>query len=230
MEEGFIVRADRKRPASFQGGEFVECDASFLPFRGGTFYAVIANHCLEHFDDLTATLAEIARVLRRDGCLYVAVPDASTVTDRLYRRLFHGGEHVNQFRSAPELARLITCATGLPLIATLVLHSSLHFLQGKRFHPRPPRRMWLIGNGNSRCIAILTYALRIIDKMFGTRLSVYGWALYFGNVPSPVEVRQWTNVCVDCGVGYPAAHFERHSFLSSYRCSQCGAWNLITKD
>lgn len=228
--DGLIIRADRARPSAFDGGEFVECDASALPFRAESFFAVIANHSLEHFDDLPGTIAEIARILRPDGCLYIAVPDASTLTDRLYRWLFHGGEHVNAFRSAPELARTISVATGFPLVATLVLHSSLRFLQGKRFHPRPPRRMWLIGNGNSRCIAILTYALRRIDRIFGTRLSVYGWALYFGNIPSPVEPREWTNVCVDCGVGSPATHYEDRGFFPSYRCEQCGAWNLFTKD
>lgn len=54
-----------------------------------------------------------------DGFLFVAVPDASTVTDRLYRWLAGGpapgGGHVNAFTSADETARRIEKAVGLPL-------------------------------------------------------------------------------------------------------------------
>ncbi len=230
------VRTDRERTPNFDGGEFVEADASALPFAAQTFHAVIANHSLEHFDNLSGAISEIGRVLRRDGCLYMSVPDASTFTDRLYRWLFHGGQHVNAFCSAPELGRMIGDATGLPHVATLQLYSSLCFLQRSRFHPRPPRRMWLIGNGDSRCIAILTFVLRVLDKIFATRMSVYGWALYFGNVPSPIEPREWKNVCVDCGTGFSEAWLvasggvRRRFGFRSYYCPQCRAWNLLTPD
>jgi SAM-dependent methyltransferase len=231
------VRTDREPPADRLSGEYVEADASSLPFRDESFHAVICNHGLEHFDNLAGALSEIARVVRRDGCLYVAVPDASTLSDRLYRWVFHGGGHVNPFRSAPELARIITRSTGLPLIAIVVLHSSLLFLQRSRFHPRPPRRLWVIGNGNSRCIALLTWFLRMFDDVFSTRASVYGWALYFGQVPSPVEARDWRNVCVRCGSASSEERLVsegdvRRSFLlwKSYCCLQCGEWNLLTRD
>jgi|SRR5580700_2083122 SAM-dependent methyltransferase len=235
--KALTVRTDRERPPDHLSGEYVEADASRLPFRAGSFHAVICNHGLEHFDNLADALSEIARVVRRDGCLYVAVPDASTVTDRLYRWLFQGGGHVNAFRSAPELARTVSESTGLPCVATLTLYSSLLFLQRFRFHRRPPRPLWLIGNGNSRCIALLTWFLRVFDNVFSTRTSVYGWALYFGRVPSAVEVREWRNVCVRCGHGSSEARLIAESdvrrsllFWRSYRCLQCGEWNLLTPD
>jgi Methyltransferase domain len=230
------VRVDRERPSNFDSGEFVEADAGALPFAPQSFHAIIANHSLEHFDNLSGAIAEIGRVLRRDGSLYISVPDASTFTDHLYRWLFRGGQHVNAFNSAPELARIISSATAHPHVATLTLYTSLCFLQRSRFHPRPPRRMWMIGNGDSRCIALLTYALRVFDNIAGTRATVYGWALYFGNVASPIEPREWRNVCVDCGTGYPEAWLvefgsvrSRFGFRS-YRCPQCRAWNLLTRD
>jgi SAM-dependent methyltransferase len=235
--KALTVRTDCERPPDHLSGEYVEADASRLPFRAGSFQAVICNHGLEHFDNLPDAIGEIGRVVRRDGCLYVAVPDASTVTDRLYRRLFHGGGHVNAFRSAPELARLISESTGLPLVATLTLHSSLVFLQGSRFDGRPSGGAGLIGNTKSRCIALLTWFLRVFDDVFSTRAGVYGWALYFGQVPSTVEVREWRNVCVRCGHASSEARLlaesdVRRSLLlwRSYRCLQCGEWNLLTPD
>jgi len=235
--KALTVRADRERPPDHLSGEYVEADASRLPFRAGSFHAVICNHGLEHFDNLADAISEIGRVVRRDGCLYVAVPDASTVSDRLYRWLLHGGGHVNPFRSAPELARIISESTGLPCVATLVLHSSLLFLQRSRYNGRPPRRLLVIGNGNSRCIALFTWFLRKFDDVFSTRTGVYGWALYFGQVPAAVEAREWRNVCVRCGIASSEGQLMAEGdvrrsllFWKSYRCLQCGEWNLLTPD
>jgi SAM-dependent methyltransferase len=231
------IRTDRRRPPDIESGEFVQAHAAQLPFRAGSFQAVICSHSLEHFDELASVLAEIGRVVDRDGCLFVSVPDASTLTDRLYRWLFQGGEHVNAFTSAPAVAQMISESTGLPLAATLVLHSSLSFLQRSRFHPRPPRRMWLIGNGNLRCLAAITFVLRMVDKIFSTRSTMYGWGFYFGRLRSSVEIREWKNVCVGCGTGYPENYLIVNAkvrrtfvFLRCYNCPLCGVWNLLTHD
>lgn len=63
----------------------VSSDAARLPFPRHTFPAVICNHSLEHIGQLPEALHEIGRVLRPDGALYVAAPDVTTLTDRLYR-------------------------------------------------------------------------------------------------------------------------------------------------
>lgn len=230
-----IVRLDRLFTTT--GADFVQADAARLPFRNGTFDAVIANHCLEHMDDADGVLREIGRVARRGGALYIAVPDGSSLTDRIYRWIYHGGEHVNLFRSAEDLASRITAATGLELGATRVLHTSLFFLNGALFKPRPPRRLWLFANGDPRLIACLTYVLRLADRLLGVRLSVYGWAMYFGCLREPVETAAWTNVCVGCGVGRSAAALiskglvRRRLFLpASYSCPTCRTWNLFTWD
>jgi SAM-dependent methyltransferase len=230
-----IVRLDREPPER-RGGNPIQGDATHLPFADHTFDAVIANHSLEHMDALAVVLKEISRVVRRHGSFYVAVPDASTFTDRLYRWIYHGGGHVNAFRSAGELSRLIAATTGLPCVATRVLHTSLSFLHRAHFHPRPPRRLWLLANGNPRFIAALTYGLRIVDRLFPTRFSVYGWAFYFGNVPEQIETTPWTNVCIECGAGHSVSSLivndrvRRHLFgFKSYHCPDCGAWNPFTK-
>src|SRR4051794_24946691 len=80
-----VVRLDRDAPPTAPGADFVQADAARLPFASDSFDAVIANHSLEHFDQLDSVLGEIGRILHASGALYVAVPDASTLTDRIYR-------------------------------------------------------------------------------------------------------------------------------------------------
>ena len=228
-----IVRLDRASHPAASG--FVQGDATRLPFRSGSFDAVIANHCLEHIDDVDRVIREIGRVTRRGGSLYVSVPDGSSWTDRIYRWMFHGGEHVNQFTSADELASRISASTGFRLAAVRVLHSSLWFLNRARFGSRAPRKLLLFGNGSPRVIAWMSYGARSMDRVLGTRLSVYGWALYFGHVTTAIHTEPWTNVCVGCGTAQSAAALESNSrvrgrLFRSYTCPACGAWNLFTPD
>ena len=51
---------------------FLVADAQEIPFRDGTFDAVLANHMLYHVPDVSRALSEAARVLRPDGRLYAA--------------------------------------------------------------------------------------------------------------------------------------------------------------
>jgi SAM-dependent methyltransferase len=226
-----VVRLDRKMPSPPTRSGFIQADAAHLPFADSSFNAIVSNHSLEHMDDLAGVLKEMGRVLRRDGSLYVAVPDASTFSDRLYRWIYQGGGHINGFRSATGLEEEIGKATGLRLNGTRVLCTSFGFLDRRLFLPRPPRRLWLVGNGNPKLIAVLSYAARVFDRLWRSRLSVYGWALYFGNIGEEVETSIWTNVCVYCGAAHPAAILVTHGrFLKSYHCPECGAWNLFTND
>src|SRR5689334_15172904 len=95
---GTVIRSDLElRAETPLGGLVCCCDAQSLPFASESFDAVILNHSLEHITDPKAVLSEIRRVMRRPGYLYVAVPDASPLTDRLYRWIARGGGHVNFF-------------------------------------------------------------------------------------------------------------------------------------
>lgn len=232
-----VARLDLERPAGGAPDGFVQADAARLPFADGSFDAVIANHSLEHIHDLDEALQEIGRVVRSDGSLYVAVPDASTFSDRLYRWVYHGGGHVNPFRSAETLASEISRVTGLRPAGRRALHSSFEYLNQYRFLPRPPRRLWLVGHGNRGCIMLLSFAARWIDRVFHTRLSVYGWALYFGNVGEAIESAPWSNVCVGCGMGFSAGWLKacnqvrrRFVVFPSYLCPSCNSWNFFTPD
>jgi len=229
-----VVRLDRDAPRG-RDAMFVRGDAASLPFANGAFAAIVSNHSLEHFDDLDGALREIGRVIGRGGALYVGVPDAATLTDRLYRWLGRGGGHVNAFTSAAKLAEVIERATGLKLVATRTLCSSLSFLN-RKIAPRPlPLRMWLVGGGYQQTLFLWAWLSRRLDRWFGTRSSVYGWALYFGAIAEPAETATWVNVCIRCGSGYAADFLRSQGLvrgmlpaLRIYRCPQCGAANPFT--
>jgi SAM-dependent methyltransferase len=230
-----VVRADLERQTP-QTPNFVQADAARLPFADRCFDLVISNHSLEHFDDLAGSLQEIGRIVKPTGALYVAVPDATTISDRLYRWLARGGGHVNPFSSAEDLAGMIARATGLRHVATRVLCTSLACLNRRNRRARPPRRLLLLGGGTQTSLLLITYALRLADRFLGTRASVYGWALYFGNVDAAVDRTAWSNVCVRCGAGHPSAWLlhqrmaTRGLRLPTYRCPQCRTLNFFTDD
>ena len=225
-----LERGDRELP------NFVQSDAAHLPFPADSFDAVISNHSLEHFENLAECLAEIGRVVKRDGALYVAVPDGTTISDRLYRWLASGGGHVNFFSSDRELAQTIEHAIGLKHVATRTLCASLSCLNRRNRRTRAPRRLWLIGGGTPASLLFLTYFFRLADRFLDTRLSIYGWALYFGNVETPVDCRTWTNVCIRCGSGHASDWLRqqdmvrRRLIVSTYCCPNCGSTNLFTED
>jgi SAM-dependent methyltransferase len=208
-----------------------------LPFAARTFDLVISNHSLEHFDDLDGALREIGRVVKPGGALFVAVPDSSTFSDRLYRWLASGGGHVNPFTSADALGARIAQACGLRLLAIRTLCTSLACLNRKNRTSRAPRRLLILAGGREPVLVLLTYVLRELDRILKTRLSVYGWALYFSNIDTPIERRTWTNVCVRCGSGHSSRWLDddlqvvrREWLVSTYRCPSCGAANLFTRD
>lgn len=230
-----VIRIDLERPDT-QASDFVQADAASLPFPTACFDAVISNHSLEHFDNLAASLEEIARVAKPTGSLYVAVPDATTISDRLYRWLARGGGHVNAFTSSSDLALQIERATRLKHIATRTLCTSLSCFNRKNRRTRAPRRLILIGGGTQISLRLLTYFFRLMDRIFRTRLSVYGWAFYFGSIATPIDLRTATNVCVRCGSGHPSAWLLQNRdvghrfFLPTYRCPTCHTTNLFTND
>lgn len=56
--------------------QFIQADATCLPFRGSCFDRVIASEILEHLESDLKALFEIARLLS-DGCAILSVPNAS---------------------------------------------------------------------------------------------------------------------------------------------------------
>ena len=69
---------------------FCRGDALRLPFRDRIFTTVVSIETIEHLPDHSAFLAELRRVLVRDGILILSTPD-KIVEDRL----FHNPHHIN---------------------------------------------------------------------------------------------------------------------------------------
>jgi SAM-dependent methyltransferase len=230
------VRVDLTRPKR-KTGPFVQADAVRLPFRSRTFDAVILNHCVEHFVSLKPALQEIGRVIKREGAACVTVPDARTLTDRIYRKVYRNqGGHVNLFASAAELEKMLSWYFGLPHVATRTLFSSLSFLNRKNTRDGQVRRSMRLRGLSEPILALAIGAARVADRLFQTRTGVYGWAFYFGSMGEPVDVQPLPNVCVRCGQAHPCQMLEKSGrvskrlLLRSYRCPDCGAFNVLARD
>jgi len=210
-----------------------------LPFPSHAFDAVIANHSLEHFNRLDDAFRELGRVVKPEGSLYIGVPDASTFADRLYR-LYRwpasGGGHVNAFRSQEDLITQTEQYTGQRFRAGRVLKTALAMLNRRNRAAPAPRKLALLGGGRESVLRLWSIISRLADRWLGTRLSVYGWALYFGTLTEEVARLPWSNVCVRCGSGcssnwlLSSDQVRRKWLLKSYTCQGCGAWNFFTRD
>ena len=234
-ERLLIVRADLK--SAHQDGCFVQTDAARLPFRARTFDAVILNHSLEHFDQLKPALQEIGRVVKQNGAVYAAVPDAKTLTDRIYRKVYaDAGGHVNLFGSQTELEQMLAWYFGLPHVATRLLCSSLAFWNRKNTRDAGVRRQMQWPAMPERILGWLVAMLRVSDRRFHTRAGIYGWALYFGFFPEKVDPTPRANVCIRCGQAHTSQSLldlnmvQKRLWLRSYRCPDCGAQNPFAND
>jgi SAM-dependent methyltransferase len=230
-----LFSADLFLPGKIQKGiRFVQADAGSLPFASRSFDAIVLNHTLEHFERLKPALQEIGRVIRADGAIYAAVPDATTFSDRLYRKLFRNrGGHVNQFGSEAELAKMLAWYFGLRPAGSRTLCASLTFLNSSARNPgtgqlRIPFRL------PERLLLYLTWLLRAADRRLGARLTIYGWALYFGNLQERVDPTLRTNICIRCGQAHPSdwllslgAVRQRRWLFDHYKCPGCGARNIF---
>jgi SAM-dependent methyltransferase len=122
---GMLEQARTNLEVTGRPFHFEVIDAQCIPFSGGTFDAVIANHMLYHVPDRTKALGEIRRVLRPGGRLF-----ASTVGRGHMREMV---ELIGRFD--PELeawgagglaAETITLENGAAQLSPLFTDISLH--------------------------------------------------------------------------------------------------------
>ena len=229
-----VIQVDLEARTQTGRALFVQADASQLPFRNASFDFVIANHSLEHFERLDVSIRELTRVLKPDGGLYDAVPDASTLCDKLYRWLASGRGHVNPFVKASDLKEKLSQATGLPCRGTVDLHTGFSYLNRTK-NSKIPTKAWLIGGGYEPILRLASLLFRLFDRTFATRLSVYGWAYYFGSL-EPGNLASRTNVCIRCGAGHPSSQLIEQGRVTSkritksYPCPNCTSKNFFLAD
>lgn len=232
VPQGCVIHADLDAiPAIPAGpGLFVRCDSHQLPFAAHSFDLVIAAHCLEHFARAPVALGEVGRVLKPGGILYVTVPDATTLTDRIYRWLYLGGGHVNAFTGPAQVAGLVATHAGLPLRATRTLYSSLSFLTRDRVRQLPRRRRYVFPGLGASWVSLLLALLSVPDRLLGTRLTVYGWEFHFRQNALVVEFDGDGFVCSQCGAAC-SGEWLRHRnafrvWQLCFRCPDCDTFNF----
>jgi len=215
--------------SAFEHGGVVALGQS-LPFPAAVFDLVICHHVLEHVAELDGTLAEIRRVLKPSGRMFVSVPNGFGLCDGIYRWVFEGGDHVNRFRR-DELTAKIESAVGLRLARWQKLYSSFAYLFRIRYlspavMPNLPRRLRAVARLPSKLRLAVQAALyvgtRVADRLAGVDWALYGWSLYFDRAGGPVEEDPpFVNVCLNCGSGHAARDLARHRRVF-YQCPTCG--------
>jgi SAM-dependent methyltransferase len=199
-----------------------------MPFDSASFDYVICHHVLEHIAAPKRALHEVARVLKPDGGLSIAVPDGRGLCDGIYRYLFEGGGHVNRFRR-PEIVELVERTTSLRLVRWRKLYSSFSYLSTMLplLDVPPPdlqARLRRLRHVPKRAIRAAHAALYLGSRLFGDGL--YGWAFYFErSAGDPVELPAMVNVCVHCGTGSPSSTLRRLGHFTAL-CPSCNSRTL----
>jgi ubiquinone/menaquinone biosynthesis C-methylase UbiE len=87
VSKHMVELARRRLP---EAAERLRCGTmAELPFRDGSFDAVVASGSLEYADDLGHALTELARVLRPGGSAVVSFPDHSALSVKVRARLIY---------------------------------------------------------------------------------------------------------------------------------------------
>jgi len=194
---------------------YVKSLSDQIPLASHSVDAVICNHTLEHFTNYMKALQEIGRTLKPDGYIWISIPNGYGFDDLLYRGVYAGGGHVNRF-SFQSMVDAVEKSTGLPLLQSNLLFSSFTYLT--KLKP---------------AVFVLNAGTRTIDKLLGTRLSLYGWGFVFGRDGSRLTpIYSYFNVCCKCGAGDPfdrlaSTNVRRRLGFSFYNCLHCGASNVL---
>lgn len=210
-------------------------DSDALPLASGTIDFIVCNHCLEHVAHIRESLAELARVLKPDGFVWISVPNGFGFDDALYRLLYDGGGHVNRF-SFQGLKNAVE-SNGLRLIQHNTLTSSFIYCNrpDDAAWPYLPRRSKVLHTIRVlRPIAVTLNAVtRLLDRSFHTQLSQYGWGFLFTKGPTVLQfpLPSYFNVCASCGSGHGIQTLRsvayRRWVVSFYRCPRCNQPNLL---
>ena len=224
-----VQKARREHPAV----RYYETSASDLSaVAASSVDAVVANNTFEHFDDIPGVLQELQRVLKRDAYIYAALPDGNGYDDRLYRWLWNGGGHVNQFGFDEFVALVCDTLAGFQLDSSIEISSGFNYLRPvspETAHQARPSARWVVSH--PRCSVLVRNALAVgsvaCDAAFGSHTHRYGFGYYFSrghegeNRLQFPRANMWT--CIECGT---VLRPER-SLPERLRCQNCGASNIV---
>lgn len=101
---------------------FVQGDAQRLPFLDESFDYVLSLGSIEHYEQPELGIAEMARVVRREGLVGILVPNAYSLLHTLYvwrhGTAFDDGQPIQRYATRREWIRMIE-ANDLTIIATV---------------------------------------------------------------------------------------------------------------
>jgi arsenite methyltransferase len=126
-----LERARKKIARRGAANAFVhETDAATLPFRDGTFDAVVSNLGVNNFDDPPGVLAEARRCCRPDAQLVIASNVIGTMAE-VYAALREALDEIGVADAAARVERLVNARTSVAKLSALV--------EGAMFAPREVR-------------------------------------------------------------------------------------------
>jgi SAM-dependent methyltransferase len=235
LDLGRTLSTERLR---LKNASFVRATSDEIPLATRSIDAVICHHTLEHFDNFRKTLREMDRILKDRGLIWVAIPDGYSFDDRLYRFVFAGGGHVNQF-TRTQLVNEVHNLTRFRLLQEVDLFSSFIYLKKPTaeeypYYPPRARALFYIPNGFGVVGVLAINALtRVLDKVFASRFSQYGWGFVFAGDGVSLEPlhRSYFNVCSRCGAGFQASRIRVDGQLRNlcgiglYACPHCKQLN-----
>lgn len=135
-------------------------NSSFEDFQTEEKYDIIMlNHVLEHFLDPRAAMDKLSKLLKKDGILYVRVPDHDSFDRRVYNKNWpaYGYYHISNF-SAQSL-RLLFEDFGLEVLETKkYISDKIPGIMRKLMIMSPLKRLF-VKKFNGRTITIIGRAL-----------------------------------------------------------------------
>lgn len=182
---------------------YQQARAEALPYPDAAFDLVIANFVMEHVADFPAALREVARVVRAGGHFYMAVPNARSFEDALYRGLYRGGGHL-QRHTFESLIAAVYRATPLKLTAYAEWPAGFTFLQDRE--------------GLRALVAIISDAC---EEALGVDISTGSNYLFVFRRERGIGWRSIARVCGYCG--HPAS--AEGTGDGAWRCPACGKVN-----
>ena len=209
-----IVAVDNQNQAGSRDifkGRFAQADAGALPFASNQFDLAVANFVFEHFLNPAEVLREIQRILKPEGCLYVAIPSSASLDDRLFR-LLGGARYHRQRFSFHSFVRSVYEATAMKLVA---------------FSDWPAGFTWLNRQPSGSLLrrAVFRFLRWARDYLINRSKGASGYILLFKKGNSP-GYRLVNHVCSSCGGGATLELTDR----IERKCAQCGKKNPVRKD
>lgn len=210
---------------------FIKADARFLPFRDGSFDALLYNWTLEHFPHVALCIEEADRVARPEGRLYASIPDGHSFDDRLYRFLFRGGGHLNQY-SFESFIKEVYDRTRFKLVSFSDWCTGLTYLNFEESSGSSLNRLAKYVIMKFGLQRILLRVLRMRDPYFHKPLSRTGWIFLFRKDERCGLRRPWGHICRKCGSAFDTTmNTDRIRPQKSiicdrmYECPICGTGN-----